>query len=793
MMCYSGGQQILNNTNITQHLISAGFIRSLDYFSRLVITSLMFSDGGTWSRQILISWLSSRECSPELRAYTLNLLRALLQSRPFEFYRWGLEMLVLQLSFDDSHGSHDNALKVLEEAAESKTNLVAIVAKQPKINPVVGESALLTRFLSIPEGIEYLSRTNWLNTKLNTFRETGFKDYALHLERCMSMALSRPYMKKIITRTVTPITLPVNSNNGDSSTRNVGNDGIDLEGLLRVPWNVEVKLTAQAGYTQSGSLYLKTDTFVDTSSLPSSVDATMTQDGTRIIKIRSVILDSRGLPSGQPIATNLIINNCLLIGGCGVVRSGRLVPPAHAEKSRRRVSASSASAMMMQTGRDSLSNGRNSEVGDQDTPVTFQNDSQDWSYCKPGHRQGHVVEMHDNKFAVEIAGEPCVWIFSRTATTSHSSSSSAGSQSASIRDGNTAFASHVLRRRTGSFSAGLVQANPNQNDKTDVGNTLFGNNRTDASRAGSTVYLVEVQYHLRLETGLPLFIPIGRHVWGELAKSPEGCAMLEDLRCIREMLAIARDTGPHAKSSERRAALWALGHMGSTDLGFAALTAEDPDFLTWCIDLTCCSPEYHMRGTAFQVIGLVSRSSKAQKQLRHLRWDCSPAGSRAAVAMPYNFRDLFSHHSHNHERISAAASYKLPPPPEVCGATPMLNAGTVSPELELINYLLKFPGMLLYKESRAKIEVLRNAHPELLSSRAVFVVVMKILEKYTFKLAARREIVKLFSSHARSKVPVKDRERGARGSATASASVSQAASFTGGAPFTPPSISENMI
>lgn len=597
----------------------------------------------------------------------------------------------------------------------------------------------------------------------------------------------------------------------------MGNDGLDLEGILRIPWNVEIKLTAQAGYTQSGPLYLKTDTFVDTSSLPSAVDSTMTQDGSRIIKIRSVILDSRGLPTGQPIATNLIINNCLLMGTCGVNRNGRILVPNHNEKGARRRTSASASTIMMQGagmagGRENNNTTRNSEAGgDYDIPATYQNESNhDWSYCKPGHRQGNVVELVDNKFAVEIAGEPCVWIFSRTPPIS----SQANAANSNNRDsGAGGFASQMLRRRTGSFSAGHIQSHhiptaasaagpstqqSNKSSTSDIGNSLFGaGNRSDASRAGTSVYLLEVQYYLRLETGLPLYIPITRHLWGELAKSPEGCAIIDDLHCIQEMLALARDRGPNTKSIDCRGALWALGHIGSSDLGFAAICAQDPDFVSWCIDLACCSPDYHMRGTAFQVIGLLSRSGKAQRQLRQLRWDYSPPGSRAAFAMPRNFRDLFAHHSHNHERLSSAASYKLAPPPEVCGATPLLNPGEVSPELELINYLLRFPGMLLYKESRAKIELLRSSHPEMLSSRAVFVVVMKLLEKYTFKLAARREIVKMFSAHAKTKAPPpQTRERGlgskGGGGANSSANGSASASFaTAGSITITPTMSEN--
>jgi hypothetical protein len=55
-------------------------------------------------------------------------------------------------------------------------------------------------------------------------------------------------------------------------------------------------------------------------------------------------------------------------------------------------------------------------------------------------------------------------------------------------------------------------------------------NRSDSSRQGEGgyVYLVEVQYFIKLQTGQAMFVALPRHIYGELARSQMGLELLEE-------------------------------------------------------------------------------------------------------------------------------------------------------------------------------------------------------------------------------------------------------------------------
>lgn len=59
------------------------------------------------------------------------------------------------------------------------------------------------------------------------------------------------------------------------------------------------------------------------------------------------------------------------------------------------------------------------------------------------------------------------------------------------------------------------------------------------------------------------------------------------------------------------------------------------------------------------------------------------------------------------------------------------------------------PGVILYRECKAKLDHIRRENNDIFSKRTLFVEVMRILEVYNFKLSARREIIALFSEAAR--------------------------------------------
>lgn len=761
-----GSRKLLEHTNLFEHLSRLGQFRSLDYITRLVITSLCFSDGGLLSRHLLQLWTTSPTLSPDFRQYLHNVLRVMIQSASSnDSYNWSIEAVVNQLSIEDCP---DKILyKAIEEAIHSKSSLRMIIAKRPRLMAEPSAQHMLLRFLSVPEGINYLIEKNWLDAALNQWHASKCKEYVLDVEEKVSSALSKPGIELLpdLLRLIEPIPIrtpeivrEIIARQGLATTNSKCDEngpnmvipnsdpnatlGVDLQGFMRVPWNIEIKVTngQQGQYQQSDPVsgngeYLRVDTFIDISDLSSPLSFDTTSDTNRIIKVRGILQDSKGNPCGQAIAQQKVIANTLLAGICPVNRVGEVQGSLEWLPQRRRTSTTTThKEEPKNVGRASfVSSGSGSNASaaaiadaasssDADLPITLgQEYLYDWAICKPGHRQGNVTELEDGLFAVTIPSEPVVWIFSRRAT-------------------NGAAAPTTRSSRGGSFSRPSIGGGVGVESWFETSRP----NRMDASRSGGMLYLVEIHYYFRLETGNGMFVPMPRHIYGELARTLEGCAHLSRRNIIHDLVSKSHSTydqltklpgtlvntpsqqslACNAASSgsatlELRSWLWSLGHIGATELGYAAIANIDPAFVEWCIDCACSCPYFNVRGTFFYVLGLLSRTTKGAQRLRQCRWDCSAPNSNCAVAIPRLPKVLFKRITLLHKvdsnhnmgirkpRLSQGQSRNgqprvgtMPylsmsnPPSSIKLLTPFIPSGSVNAELEVLNLIAKVSSHL---------------------------------------------------------------------------------------------------
>ncbi len=314
-----------------------------------------------------------------------------------------------------------------------------------------------------------------------------------------------------------------------------------------------------------------------------------------------------------------------------------------------------------------------------------------------------------------------------------------------------------------------------------------------------------------------MFVPMPRHAYGELARTSEGLAILNQRSIISDLLNVvhrrvgsdsakAAAAGVSNSSIDMRSALWSLAHIGSTELGHVAILSADPMFLEWCLENIASCPNFSLRGTFFYVVGLLSRTARGSRKLLQAQWDCAPAGCNSAVAFPRNPSVLFKPLSTVASAVSAGSaapisilctpgssslddcssssggtgqsyggsytSSSTSPPQVVKSLTPFLQPGAVSLDLEVLNLiakvgvcddlrvcvvntthfpslLLQLPGVIVYRECKARLDHIRKEHPEVFCRRALYVNVHRILESYTFKLSARRDVLALFAPEAR--------------------------------------------
>lgn len=287
-----------------------------------------------------------------------------------------------------------------------------------------------------------------------------------------------------------------------------------------------------------------------------------------------------------------------------------------------------------------------------------------------------------------------------------------------------------------------------------------------------------------------------RHIYGELARSLEGCEQLARRNIIFDAVqrvhqcydALSRPGRENANGTmDIRANLWALAHIGSTELGLQAILNIDPQFVEWCIDGVCRCAYFSIRGTFFHVLGLLSRTFTGSRKLMQCRWDSAIIGSNSAVTIPHNpaklFLKLMSSTGHGNTPMHATNASNqdgmrkatlsisrlsgvpvapmpylqmmgaIPPPPSLKGLTPFTPSASIAIELEIINLICKMPGVILYRDCKSRLDSIKREYPDLFNSRPLFIDVMRVLDSYSFKLTARRDIAALFTEQAKMKNP----------------------------------------
>jgi hypothetical protein len=635
-----------------------------------------------------------------------------------------------------------------------------LISKEPEI--AGGDmSNLLTRFLAIEEGINYLQKLDWVEPQLTIWKSVKCHEYASRVEMSLAKALNTTYTKYQQSALIKPIPIntPAFSNHPSASSGlQYPDGGVDIEGLLRVPWNIEVKIVAPSGVSIGDPEYLKIDAYLDSSDLACPSSGDITSDNLRIIKVRGIVLDNKGNPFPQPILNDRTINTSLLCGVCPVMKDGTVIPssdwtaslsqnqsfsvPAsgtatptenksipHNSIHRRRKSLlrSPYSSSDLRGIRSSYSDPPPIDLSsNQEPPLTLLSDNlQDWVKCKPSHRQklrqydvgasSTSFSTDEDRFAVEIPDEPVVLIFSR----------------------------QPPRLKTGGGATPPPRYNVNNH----------------------AAYLVEVHYYLRLQTGQSTFLPLPRHMYGELARSSAGIMILLSKRIIRDLLTALKS--PDTSASEFISSLWSIGHIASTEHGFQAIVSNDPQFVPWCIEKVTEASSYSVRACAFSILGLLSRTETGSLQLLACHWESAPIHF-VAVAMPKDTSVLFQSAQNwiqsplepgdrNPENEAVAKVPFRNSLPEPSSPVKIMNQRRTSSfmgmafdgmddpvESAILDCISKLPGQIMYKDAYYALTKQHQQHPEVFQSRRLYLAIHELMAQYNFKLNVRRLLVGLF-------------------------------------------------
>lgn len=151
------------------------------------------------------------------------------------------------------------------------------------------------------------------------------------------------------------------------------------------------------------------------------------------------------------------------------------------------------------------------------------------------------------------------------------------------------------------------------------------------------------------------------HFYRELTRTEEGCRLLREKGHFDEFATTIRDYGMQTADAELitkvKGCLWAVGNVGAMELGAPFL--ESCDVVEQVVKIARHQEIMSLRGTAFFVMGLISRSLHGLEILSEFGWDSNTntLGASLGFCIPSDLSQLFSLSPWQHE---SAASIQLP-------------------------------------------------------------------------------------------------------------------------------------
>ncbi|KAI0392305.1 Rapamycin-insensitive companion of mTOR, N-term-domain-containing protein [Xylariaceae sp. FL0594] len=225
------------------------------------------------------------------------------------------------------------------------------------------------------------------------------------------------------------------------------------------------------------------------------------------------------------------------------------------------------------------------------------------------------------------------------------------------------------------------------------------------------------------------------HFYRELTRTKEGCQLLEDKGHFQEFASTIRDHGMQSEDAELivkvKGCLWAVGNVGCMELGAPFL--ESTDVVERIVEIAETHEVMSLRGTAFFVLGLISRSIHGLEILSEHGWQSNTS----------LLGEFLSYQPWKHE---IPLSIRLPESQTtVYDATSVVVDETDETNRRILQLIgTELGNMILYKKARVELHQLRQQKAAGFRQPAMFRRVLGILENRHYKLADRHLIIELF-------------------------------------------------
>ena len=204
-----------------------------------------------------------------------------------------------------------------------------------------------------------------------------------------------------------------------------------------------------------------------------------------------------------------------------------------------------------------------------------------------------------------------------------------------------------------------------------------------------------------------------------------------------------------------KASMWAVGNVGSMEPG--------APFLESCNvveDIVQIAQEHNvmsMRGTAFFVLGLISRSIHGLEILSECGWDSNlnSRGNSIGFCIPNDLSKFFSFKPWKHTAIptiqlpDTQKTILTPPPPSA--ARPPLEREELPPanddaavNARILELIVDLGNMILFKRAMTELKEIKQRKAPGFRDPRLFKKVMAMFEYNNYRLPIRRMVIELF-------------------------------------------------
>ncbi|KAL1638004.1 hypothetical protein SLS58_009024 [Diplodia intermedia] len=234
------------------------------------------------------------------------------------------------------------------------------------------------------------------------------------------------------------------------------------------------------------------------------------------------------------------------------------------------------------------------------------------------------------------------------------------------------------------------------------------------------------------------------HFYRELARTFEGCKLLEAKGHFEEFASTIKEYCMEKEDTEIilkvKGCLWAVGNVGSMDLGAPFL--ESTDVTRHIVQIAEESEVMSLRGTAFFVLGLISRSLHGQEILIECGWDAATniMGESLGFCMPLDFKKLFSLKPWKSSFV-AVKTLRTP--------TDAKNGITDDDPINarILKLVVDLGNTVLAKRAATDLHNIKTKKAPGFQKPAMFHKVMAILELHHFRLPVCRFVIDLFDKN----------------------------------------------